>query len=45
MIDYNKINYNYWQKNYQAPNVESFIFRLYSKLLSKYLIKKKVIRI
>jgi SAM-dependent methyltransferase len=40
-----KINYNYWQKNYYSPNVESFIFRLHSKLLSKYLIKKKLIRI
>ena len=28
-------NYKYWQKGYDAPNVESFIFRFYGFYLKK----------
>ena len=32
--DYLKNNYNYWQKEYFAPNIESFVFRWYGRVLS-----------
>ena len=28
-------NYKYWQKGYDAPNVESFIFRFYGFYLKR----------
>ena len=34
-MDYKKINYNFWQKSYYAPNVESYIFRFYGYYLKK----------
>lgn len=38
-MDYKKINYNFWQKSYYAPNVESYIFRFYGYYLKKKKIK------
>src|SRR5437016_14551979 len=33
MTDYLEANSQYWSGRYQAPNVESFIFRLYGRIL------------
>ena len=41
MKSYLDQNYNYWNREYHSPNVESFIFRLKSYLLDKYLKKNK----
>ena len=41
MSSYLKQNYNYWNREYHSPNVESFIFRLKPYLLDKYIDKKK----
>ena len=41
MKSYLDQNYNYWNREYHSPNVESFIFRLKSYLLDKYVNKKK----
>ena len=41
MSNYIKTNFEYWDREYHSPNVESFIFRLKSYLLDKYFPKKK----
>jgi len=41
-MDYLDLNKKYWDKKYYAPNVESFVFRLKSRLLDKYTKKKKL---
>src|SRR5262249_17023465 len=33
MVDYLKANADYWANRYDAPNVESFIFRFYGRIL------------
>ncbi len=33
MKDYLRANNDYWQKGYQADNVESFVFRVYGRIL------------
>ena len=38
-MNHDLINYNFWQKGYFAPNVESFIFRFYGHYLKKKKIK------
>lgn len=40
-MSYSNVNYNFWQKGYFAPNVESFIFRFYGHYLKN---KKKNIK-
>ena len=42
MKNYLNINYDYWDREYHSPNIESFIFRLKPYLLDKYLKKKKI---
>jgi cyclopropane fatty-acyl-phospholipid synthase-like methyltransferase len=41
MNKYIKQNYNYWNREYHSPNIESFIFRLKPYLLDKFLPKNK----
>ena len=41
MSDYIKKNFDYWNREYHSPNVESFIFRLKSYLLNKHISKNK----
>lgn len=43
MLDYQKINYKYWNRVYSAENVEGYIFRLKPKLLDFYINSKKKI--
>jgi 2-polyprenyl-3-methyl-5-hydroxy-6-metoxy-1,4-benzoquinol methylase len=33
MDEYLKGNFDYWQKGYYAPNVESFVFRTWGRVL------------
>ena len=40
MSEYNQQNHIYWQSPYDAPNVESFIFKLDGRLFKKYNIYK-----
>lgn len=37
MADYLKANLDYWSKGYDAPNVESFVFRVYGRILRNLL--------
>ena len=41
MTNYIKTNFDYWDREYHSPNVESFIFRLKSYLLDKHFPKNK----
>ena len=45
MSNYIKQNFEYWNREYHAPNVESFIFRLKPYLLDKHFPTKKKITI
>ena len=39
-----KQNFEYWNREYHAPNVESFIFRLKPYLLDKHFPTKKKLK-
>ena len=41
MKEYLTTNQKFWNRKYSAPNVESFAFRLKSKLLDKYIPQNK----
>jgi SAM-dependent methyltransferase len=43
--DYKKINKKFWNREYHAPNVESFIFRLKPNLLDLYINPKKKLKV
>lgn len=45
MKSYLDQNYNYWNREYHSPNIESFIFRLKPYLLDKFVKKNKKLTI
>tara|TARA_B100000963_G_scaffold359844_1_gene388435 strand:+ start:984 stop:1691 length:708 start_codon:yes stop_codon:yes gene_type:complete len=45
MKEYLTTNQKFWNRKYSAPNVESFAFRLKSKLLDKYIPQNKKLKI
>ncbi len=42
MFEYLNANLNYFRKGYDAPNIESFVFRVYQRILRDQLPKSKV---
>ena len=43
--NYKKTNYQFWNRKYDSPNVESFMFRLKPKLLDYYINRKKKLKV